>query len=168
MSNPLDDYLSERPITKKAFGLMGPGFGHSVAQGMREGATQALGQGAVGLAATGLGVAAMKTYRALRKRRDFKEMLSVNPDLAEYQEQDPMRFNAHYNSLRSMNPGYAEDPVIAGSLMRSMSMNPNTAGGVLMQSLESSSKALGGNQRQFSLGSKMTDKGQETSSSYRF
>jgi hypothetical protein len=171
MSNPVDEYLG---IRKQAFGFLGPGFGSQVSTSMREGAAQAIGQGAVGLAATGIGVAALKTYRALRKRNDFKKMLESNPDLASFQEQDPLRFNAHYNSLRVMNPGYAEDPIISGSMMRQMSMHPQFAGKVLMESMESASRTAPGPLGQFSLGSKIAPDHQgdgfkqETSSSYRF
>jgi hypothetical protein len=180
VSNPIDDYLAERPaqprFEKRASmgSFLGPNFGSMAATSMREGAAQAIGQGAVGLAAAGIGIAAMKSYRALRKRRDFKEMLSVNPDLAEYQDQDPAKFNAHYNSLRTMNPGYAEDPIIAGTLMRRMSMHAPTAGSVLMESMESSSK-MRPQQGPFTLGSKigpMKDDPsrytQETTSGLRF
>jgi hypothetical protein len=165
MSNPLDDYLGMR---KRAFGPLGPNFGHAAARSFQEGAAQATGQYAVGLGAAGIGVAAMKIYRAVRKRKDFKDMLEQNPDLASYQEQDPVKFNAHYNSLRTMNPGYAEDPTIAGTLMRQMSMHPHTAGKVLMEGMESSSRALPRSQSQFSISSKFNDKDQETGSSYRF
>lgn len=165
MSNPVDEYLGMR---KKAFGPFGPNFGQAATRSFQEGAAQAVGQGAVGLAMGGIGIAAMKTYRAMRKRTDFKNMLEANPDLAAYQESDPVKFNAHYNSLRTMNPGYAEDPIIAGSLLRQMSMHPNTAGKVLMEGMESSSRALPRSQNQFSLSSKFNEKDQETGSTYRF
>lgn len=79
-----------------------------------------------------------------------------------------MKFNAHYNSLRKMNPGYAEDPIIAGTMMRQMSMHPNTAGKVLMEGLESSSRGLPRSQSQLSLNSKFNGENHETGSSYRF
>jgi hypothetical protein len=172
VSNPLEDYLGSRPapraFTKEAAGGLS-GFGSMAGNAFMEGGAQALGQGAVGLLAGGVGVAAMKAYQALRKRRDFKEMLAVNPDLAEHQAADPNTFNAHYNSLRTMNPGYAQDPIIAGTLMRRMSMHGPTAGSVLMESMESASKALPrGGQGPFSLTSKITDKGQETGAGFRF
>lgn len=165
MTNPLDDYLGMR---KQAFGPMGPGFTKKVLTGAGEGAAQALGQGAVGLGATGLGIAGLKVWRALHKRRDFKGMMAANPDLGEYHEQDPAKFNAHYNSMRVMVPAYASDPIISGSLMRNMSMNPETAGSVLMHGVESSSKAFPGNNRQVTLNNKMTEKGMESGSTYRF
>lgn len=165
MSNPVDDYLALR---KTAFGPLGPNFGPLVTRNFQEGAAQAVGQGAVGLAAAGLGVAAMKAWQAVRKRKDFRDMLEQNPDLAAYQESDPMKFNAHYNSLRKMNPGYAEDPIIAGTMMRQMSMHPNTAGKVLMEGLESSSRGLPRSQSQLSLNSKFNGENHETGSSYRF
>ena len=146
MANPVDDYLGMR---KQAIGQgVLPGMNRFMSGGMggqiRDSAVKAMGQGigqaAVGVGVTGLGIAAMKTYRALRKRTDFKNMLAQNQDLVEYHEANPEQFNAHYNSLRSMIPAYAEDPIISGSLMRSMSMNPGTAGKVLMEGLESRSK----------------------------
>jgi hypothetical protein len=146
MTNPLDDYL----MTKKAGpqgvlpglgGFMGGSFAQGVKQNVRTGAEQAIGSGAVGLAATGLGIGAIKVYRAIRKRQDFKDMMNHNPDLQEFHQQDPGRFNAHYNSLRSMVPANAEDPIVAGSLMRNMSLNPENAGTVLTQSMESRSKS---------------------------
>lgn len=142
--NPLDEYL-----TTKQAGPQGilPGMGKFVGTGLdrvknniRTGAEQAIGSGAVGLAATGMGVAALKVYRAIGKRQDFKNMMEHNPDLAEHQQRDPAKFNAHYNSLRSLVPAYAEDPIVAGSLMRNMSFNPDNAGNVLTQSMESRSK----------------------------
>lgn len=142
--NPLDDYL----MTKKAgpqgvlpgMGRFMGSFGQSVAGNVRTGAEQAIGSGAVGLVATGLTIGALKAVRAIKKRQDFKEMMTHNPDLQEFQQQDPGKFNAHYNSMRTMLPAYAGDPIISGSLMRNMSLNPETAGSVLMQGLESRSK----------------------------
>ena len=180
MPNPIDDYLAERPAQPRfekraAFGdILGPNFKQMATTSMREGAAQAIGQGAVGLAAAGIGIAAMKSYRALRKRRDFKEMLSLNPDLAEHQEADPLKFNAHYNSLRTMNPGYAEDPIIAGTLMRRMSMHSETAGNVLTESMESASR-MRSQPGPFTIGSKISPEKdhperwqQETTSGFRF
>lgn len=153
MSNPVDDYLGMRKTAAFPFGpkdfasglrrgveAAGSGFGGQVADSAVKAMGQGAGQMAVGAAAAGLGIAGMKVWRALRKRSDFKNMLEQNPDLAEFQEADPAKFNAHYNSLRAMIPAYAEDPIISGSLMRSMSMNPGTAGKVLMEGLESRSK----------------------------
>jgi hypothetical protein len=153
MSNPLDDYLSDRGTIKKATQLSLPmggmgsrlgGFARKAGRAIGEEATKgigsALGAGAVGGVSAALGVAGMKIYRAVQKRGDFKTMLAQNPDLHEHHEQDPSGFNARYTSLRAMVPAYAQDPIIAGSLMRNMSLNPETAGTVLMQAMESRSK----------------------------
>ena len=145
MTNPLEDYLMSKTAGPQGVlpgmgRFMQGGFGQGVMNNVRTGAEQAIGSGAVGLAATGLGVGAIKAYRAIRKRQDFKDMMNHNPDLHEFQQQDPSKFNAHYNSMRSMVPAYAEDPIVAGSLMRNMSLNPETAGSVLMQGMESRSK----------------------------
>lgn len=98
--------------------------------------TQAAIVGGVGILAAG----AQKTYLAITKKRDFDAMLEHNPDLAEHQAANPQQFNQHYSSLRSMNPLFAKDPVVAGSYMRQMSMNPGTAGKVLVESLNSLQK----------------------------
>ena len=147
MSNPIDDYLGMRKTAAFGQGVL-PGMGKymsGIGGQVADSAVKSMGTGAgqlaVGAAAAGLGVAGMKVWRALRKRSDFKNMLEQNPDLAEFQEADPAKFNAHYNSLRAMIPAYAEDPIISGSLMRSMSMNPGTAGKVLMEGLESRAKS---------------------------
>lgn len=143
-SNPLDEYL-----TTKEAGPQGTlpglkpymkGFSGNTLNNLRTGAEEAIGSGAIGLAATGMGVAALKIYNAVRKRSDFKTMLEHNPDLAEHQASDPTRFNAHYNSLRSLVPAYAQDPIIAGSMMRNMSLNPENAGNTLQVALESRAK----------------------------
>jgi hypothetical protein len=143
MSNPLEDYLAVRvPLKKTA------AFGQQVLNSIGEHATdaagKAVGAGAVGLGAAAVGVAAIKTYRAIRKTHDFRSMMDNNPDLQEIQERDPTRFNAHYNSLRSLMPGYAEDPIISGSLMRHMGQSPESAGALLMSSLEGRSKTAPG------------------------
>lgn len=144
MTNPLDDYLQTKEAGPQGIlpgmGEFMGGAGRSAMQNFRTGAEEAIGHGAVGLAASGIGVAALKIYRALGKRQDFKAMLEHNPDLAEFQERDSAKFNAHYNSLRALVPAYAQDPIIAGSLMRNMSINPENAGSILTQSMESRMK----------------------------
>lgn len=144
MSNPLEDYLTEKKAGPQGvlpgMGRLMGSLGSGAMNNFRTGAEEAVGSGAVGLAATGIGVAALKVYRAVRKREDFKQMMTHNPDLHELQAQDPGRFNAHYNSMRTMVPAYAEDPIIAGSLMRNMSLNPENAGSTLMLGMESRSK----------------------------
>lgn len=119
------------------------------AQGMAQGAKRVLDPSELGRIGTqaavvgGAGLligAAQKTYLAITKKRDFDAMLKHNPDLAEHQEANPQMFNQHYSSLRSMNPMFAKDPVVAGSYMRQMSMNPGTAGKVLVESLNSLQK----------------------------
>lgn len=143
-SNPLDEYLMEKKAGPQGvlpgMGRFMSGMGSAAVRNMRTGAEEAIGSGAVGLAATGIGVAAIKIYNAVRKRSDFKAMLEHNPDLAEHHAQDPARFNAHYNSLRTLVPAYAQDPIIAGSLMRSMSLSPHSAGNTLQLAMESRSK----------------------------
>lgn len=87
--------------------------------------------------AGGLGVqkGVAKVYRAITKKRDFDHMMQSNPDLEEYRAQNPSQFNQHYTSLRRMNPEFASEPTVAGTYMRQMSMNPGSAGKVIVESL---------------------------------
>lgn len=132
MSNPVDDYLEV--TEKKAF-----------LEGAARGARRAFSPEGLGmLAVQSLGVAgagaliesARKTYMAATKNQHFKKMLEVNPDLGEAQQQDPKMFNQYYNSLRSLNPQFAADPVVAGSFMRKMTEFPTNAGNILVDSLQ--------------------------------
>ena len=138
MSNPLDDAL----MAKEAFfreaatafkGMMG---GKAVGEG--------LGHTAIGLGIAGMGAAAMKIKDSISKKRDFKEMLSLNDDLHQEQDQDPKFFNAAYNSLRRTNPEFGRDPIVAGSYMRKMMANPDAAGLTIAQSVKPMTQQRGG------------------------
>lgn len=148
MSNPLEDYLGAK--TKTAGFLSGASnfmrnvageVGSETRKSFVSGAGHALGSTAVGAGAATLGMATMRIVNAVKKRGEFKSMLEHNADLLEHHEQDPAGFNARYNSLRAMVPAYAADPIVAGSLMRNMSLNPETAGSVIMQAMESRAKS---------------------------
>lgn len=138
MSNPVDDYLEScPPMTKKA-DLGG------MARGMLRGARGAFSSPEIGkllmqtgavAGVTALAGAARKAYNAATKSTDYKMMLDVNPDLVESQQTDPKMFNQYYNSLRSLNPTFAADPVVAGSYMRQMTENPYNAGNILVNSM---------------------------------
>jgi hypothetical protein len=141
MSNPVDEALE---MKKEAFlgGLLGAakqvgkGAGRDAMTEVGRGALQAAG----GAAVIGLTGAAMKAVNAIRKKKDFRQMMDSNSDLQEFQREDPRQFNRHYNSLAGMNPEFAHDPVVSGTYMRQMSMSPQTAGSTLVQSLESRQK----------------------------
>lgn len=127
MSNPVDEFLA---MKKEAnLGQLGKMVGGEVGKGML--------QAAGGAMIVGLAGAAMKAFQAAKKRRSFQGMMEHNPDLQEFQREDPQRFNAHYNSLHGMNPEFAQDPIVSGTYMRQMSLSPQTAGTTIVQSLES-------------------------------
>lgn len=143
--NPFDQYLKTKEAKQKKASAAG-----RFASGMTQGAKRVLDPSELGRIGTqaavvgGAGLlvgAAQKTYLAITKKRDFDAMLQHNPDLAEHQAANPQQFNQHYSSLRMMNPMFAKDPVVAGSYMRQMSMNPGTAGKVLVESLNSLQKS---------------------------
>jgi hypothetical protein len=104
--------------------------------------------GAAGLGAAGAGVAAVsfgaqKLYDAITKRRDFRLMLEHNPDLHEHLERDPKFFNQAYSSLRSVNPQFSKEPLIAGNYMRQMMDAPMSAGGKIELALQGAHQGHG-------------------------
>lgn len=123
--NPLEDFLSEYGHRTKEAG-MGEVFRNAAAVA---GATAAMGA-----AITGVTYGARKIMDAATKGRDFNNMLAFNPDLKGYQKHNPQMFNQMYSSLRSMNPQFAKDPLVAGTYMRRMSESPESAGGILTDS----------------------------------
>jgi len=137
MSNPIDDAL----MAKEAFfgGLMqsiknqfSRGGGEALGGHLMGGAQMALG----GAAIAGIGAAASKIHDSITKKRDFKEMMSLNEDLQSEQQGQEKFFNAAYSSLRRMNPAFGKDPIVAGSYMRKMMANPDAAGLTLAQSVK--------------------------------
>jgi len=137
MPNPVDDYLETCTEKTAAPPLPPP---DTVRQGFQEAfGNRQIGRlgGAAAIVggATLLVSAAHKAYMAATKSKHHKEMLDVNPDLVEHQQADPKMFNQHYNSLRNMNPRFAQDPIVAGAYMRRMSEFPHNAGPILVESL---------------------------------
>jgi hypothetical protein len=108
------------------------GSGADLGKGLVVGAAGAAG--AAGIA--GIGAAVKSLHTAATKRRDFREMMDLNPDLSEAQGQNPKFFNASYNSLRRLNPAFGKDPVVSGSVMRRMMENPAGAGTILTGTLK--------------------------------
>lgn len=123
--NPVDKFL----MTKNA------GFMSNMGGALAEGAGTAVAAATV----SGVGMAAMKAYDAITKQRDFKKMLfsPFNADLHEYHQSRPKEFNAAFSSLRTMNPEFSKDPMVAGLYMRRiMQYDPMTAAGALTESLQ--------------------------------
>ncbi len=121
MSNPIEKYLE-----KKA------GIGALLSKAKEPAFNAAVGAGAIGAVSAGtaaVSFGAKKLYDAVTKHRDFRAMLSANEDLHEALERDPKFFNQVYSSLRSVNPQFAAEPMIAGHYMRQMTESPLTAGG---------------------------------------
>lgn len=92
-----------------------------------------IGATAATAAVTGLGFAAQKIYDAMTKRHDFNSMLEMNPDLAEHHVNSPKMFNQMFSTLRTMNPGFSKDPMVAGTYMRRMMESPLHAGGIAVE-----------------------------------
>lgn len=143
MTNPLEEFLEEYvPTQEKTAISMADVSQHAGDFAGSVGRGAALGAGSMiaGAAVAGVGMAAEKIYSAATKSRDFKRMLENNPDLQEHHERDPRMFNQMFTSLRSMNPNFSADPIVAGTYMRRMVENPLTAGGILTESLSTRDK----------------------------
>jgi hypothetical protein len=100
-----------------------------------EAAAGAASSAAVGLGLAAGGVAASKIYDAITKRRDFRAMMEANGDLHEEYAKDPKLFNQMFSTLRTFQPAFTKDPLVAGTYMRQMTGSPLTAGGVAVQAL---------------------------------
>lgn len=134
MSNPIEDFVEEFGQEKSAVD-----WAHA-SDRAGDAALTGLAVSAFGLGMHGMGVAASKIYDAATKARDFKNMMDFNQDLQEHHDRDPRMFNQMFTSLRTMNPHFSKDPVVAGTYMRRMVENPMTAGGILTESLSTRDK----------------------------
>ncbi len=145
MSNPLKDFLKTK--TAVQLRLPGMGMGRSAGELARQvggragdhvisGAGTALGAAGV----TAAGVAAMKIYDALSSGRNFRTVLANNPDIEAAHQANPKQVNLMYSSLRTFNPTFAKDPLVAGTYLRQMLEDPGHAGGLLERALQSREK----------------------------
>jgi hypothetical protein len=121
---------------KKTAGPMGS-FGSSFGRMAGRAATGALAGGLGAAAAGGIGMAVSKIVDAATKSHDFKSMLEANQDLHEHYQADPKRFNMMFSTLRTMNPQFSKDPLVAGTFMRRMVLSPQGIGGVATEALHS-------------------------------
>jgi hypothetical protein len=146
VANPVAEYLKE----KKAGGAAD--FGRGIASGAKgyltggrgmtgfaenlghAGAKGSIGVGGV-LAAAGVGAGISKLYDAATKARDFRAMLEENPDLAAKHQENPKLVNRMFTTLRTFNPAFSRDPVVAASYIREMVGEPVHAGGKVVDAL---------------------------------
>lgn len=125
--NPLFAYLGEKQAGR--FGDFSQGLGRSFTAGNlgeRAGNAAMATVGAAGVAGATAGAKAL--YGAVTKARDFRSMLAENPDVAAKHEEDPRVVNRMFSTLRTFNPAFTQDPIVAGTYMRHMLENPQTAG----------------------------------------
>lgn len=128
--NPLDEVLTHPHMQKNAMlgdavrGFMGGARSAFSPQMLGGEAVKGVAGAAAGALALAAVPAAKKIWDSIQSRRVFKEMVQVNPELANAQQADPVMFNAAYNSLRRINPVYAGDPLVAGALLSRM-MGPD-------------------------------------------
>jgi hypothetical protein len=133
--NPVEEFLA---VKEKTAG-MGSSFTNAFSklpQHMGHAAAGAVAAGAVGLAGAGISAAAGKIFDAATKGHDFRSMMQANEDLHPHYEADPKKFNLMFNTLRTMNPEYSKDPLVAGSFIRRMIESPMGIGGIAGEALQ--------------------------------
>lgn len=136
--NPVATYLKEKTAVSFGKGLQAGLFGQGAGRlGTQVGkGIMAGGMAAGGAAAVAGGAAiASKLYDAATKAHDFRTMLEENPDVAAEHQENPRRVNLFFSTLRTFNPQFSRDPVVAGTYMRKMIMEPQTAGGYVENAL---------------------------------
>lgn len=131
--NAVEEFLEMKKTAATNFGGMAKSFGSHA--GMA--ATGALAAGAGAAMAAGIGSAVSKILDAATKSHDFKSMLENNQDLHEHYQADPKKFNLMFSTLRTMNPTFSKDPLVAGAYMRQMVMSPNGLAGFAENMLSS-------------------------------
>jgi hypothetical protein len=92
--------------------LTGPRFGETVGNTLLEGAAGA----AVSATGTMLEKGFTSISNRIRKPRAFKEMVDANPSL---KKMDQKRVQQTFNTLYTLNPQLARDPLTAGSFVNS-------------------------------------------------
>lgn len=74
-----------------------------------------------GLAATGAVAGAKALHHKLTRGRELKNILEVYPDIkSDYADRD---VNLAFNSIRHLNPHYAKDPLVGGTLLKQVLEN---------------------------------------------
>ncbi len=141
--NPVEEYLQEK--TAGPFSGLGSGFrqgfvgqgasvlGKDIGSAVRSGLLGGVGSLAVGA----LGMGAQRLYDAATKANDFRAMLEANPHLVPKQQEDPKRFNQIFTTLRTFNPGFSKDPLVAGSMVEHMLDNQTGISGLMGEALKS-------------------------------
>lgn len=156
--NPVEDLLStlngettDNEMDKEAGflgniwrGLKG-GFGRSPvteAMPMSTSMGRAVGEqlplAAAGVLMAGVGAGIGKGYGAIKERftkpRDYKAMIEANPTL---RKEPAKKVQMLYNSLRTMAPSMAKDPLIAGSFVRNtLELSPESGPAISPQTVK--------------------------------
>lgn len=159
--NPVEGYLAEKtasatPFWRDVAGKSIPGantFVRGIKDGLTGAATAAapgaaafgerLGRGVVGTGtavasagALALGVhGANKLYDVATKARDFRQMLNADPELAQLHAEHPQRVNQMFSTLRTFNPQFTRDPIVASHYVKQMASDPMHAGSMATEAL---------------------------------
>lgn len=130
--DPITEFLQEYGSSRKTAAPMFRRIAESFPEQLAQGAATA-GAGAL---IAGAGIAAHSIYGAVTKARDFRKMLSFNEDLAARHKQNPKYINAAFSTLRSVNPQFSSDPMVAGSFIRNIVESPEGAFGAAGQAAQ--------------------------------
>jgi hypothetical protein len=129
--NPVEEFLGMR----KTANVVGEAF-RRFPQHLAHAGAAAGAAATVGLVGAGIHGAVSKIVDVATKSHDFRQMMHANEDLHPHYESDPKRFNLMFNTLRTMNPSYSKDPLVAGSFMRRMIESPTGLGGIAGEALQ--------------------------------
>lgn len=113
---------SDPSLYKEALEKMGaPGFFQTAWEHVKNVAPYALGSTALAVAAGGavdLGRSAVHSMRdSIAKSKAYSSMLEENPNLS---ETDPNMTEKAFNTLYRFNPAYAQDPLVAGTFVKTV------------------------------------------------
>lgn len=119
--NPVEEFLQIKEagflgnLAQGFVGDAGKSVGHTFGRTAREGLIGAAVS--TGIAAAGVGATKGVRYIQDRfgKQRDYKNMMEANPSLGDLPS---TQVQMVYNSLRTMAPTMAKDPLVAGSFVR--------------------------------------------------
>lgn len=142
--NPVEEYFSEktagfaRNFSSEVGNALRPGnLGTAAGRGVVNAGFAAAGAGAVAAGALG----AQKLYDAATKARDFRAMLEADPRLAQMHAEDPRRVNQMFSTLRTFNPSFTRDPIVASHYVHQMTEDPVHAGAMATEALNFREKA---------------------------
>lgn len=122
MGNPVEEFLKTAGFWDNFKAGISGGGAKGISGAMGAQVPTALAAAAVTGAAAGVAKGFEAVRERINKARDYKAMLQATPDLRRF---DASHTQMMYNSLRTLAPTLARDPLVAGSFVRdAMHLSP--------------------------------------------